>query len=65
MHDVRLLKMAAPMKASEVADLVWLQARVGQRLVVLGLLNKVFAFLPRISPQGITTRIAAQVMGKH
>ena len=65
MHGVRLLQMAKPMKASEVAELGWLQARIGKRIVVPGAMNKVFAFLPRISPRGITTRIAAQVMGKH
>ena len=64
MHDVRLLKMAKPMNAAEVADLGWLQARIGQRIVVPGLMNKILAFLPRISPRGLTTRIAAQVMGK-
>ncbi len=65
MHDVRLLKMAKPMKASDVAELGWLQARIGQRIVVPGLMNKVFAFLPRVSPRSITTRIAAQAMGRH
>ncbi|WP_415920253.1 SDR family NAD(P)-dependent oxidoreductase [Tateyamaria sp. SN6-1] len=64
MHGVRLLKLSKPMKASEVAELGWLQARIGQRIVVPGLMNKVFAFLPRISPRSVTTRIAAQVMGK-
>jgi len=65
MEGVRLLKMAKPMKAFDVAELGWLQARVGQRVVVPGFMNKVFAFLPRISPRAMTTRIAAQVMGKH
>ena len=65
MHDVRLLKMAKPMKASEVAEQGWLQARIGQRVVVPGAMNKVFAFLPRLSPRSVTTRIAARVMGRH
>ncbi|MEO0401217.1 MAG: SDR family oxidoreductase [Pseudomonadota bacterium] len=65
MSGVRLLKLAKPMKASEVAELGWLEARIGKRIVVPGLMNKVFAFLPRITPRSITTRIAAQVMGKH
>ncbi|MEL6618959.1 MAG: SDR family oxidoreductase [Pseudomonadota bacterium] len=64
MHDVTLLKMAKPMKASAVAELGWLQARIGQRIVVPGLMNKVFAFLPRISPRSMTTRIAARMMGR-
>ena len=65
MDGVRLLKMAAPMKAKDVAEMGWLQARIGKRIVVPGAMNKVFAFLPRISPRGVTTRIAAQIMGKH
>ena len=65
MHGVRLLKMAKPMKAADVAELGWLQARIGQRIVVPGAMNKVFAFLPRISPRSVTTRIASQIMGKH
>jgi len=65
MHGVRLLKMAKPMKAFEVAELGWLGARIGKRIVVPGAMNKVFAALPRISPRGLTTRIAAQIMGKH
>ncbi|MEL7124593.1 MAG: SDR family oxidoreductase [Pseudomonadota bacterium] len=65
MHGVRLLKMSKPMKAAEVAELGWLQARIGQRIVVPGMMNKVFAFLPRLSPRSVTTRIAAQIMGKH
>ncbi len=64
MHGVRLLKMAKPMKAHAVAEHGWLEARIGKRIVVPGLMNKVFAFLPRISPRGVTTRIAAQIMGK-
>lgn len=65
MHGVRLLKMSKPMNAKEVAEAGWLQARIGKRIVVPGAMNKVFAFLPRISPRGLTTRIAAQIMGKH
>ena len=65
MHSVRLLKLAKPMNAFQVAELGWLQARIGKRIVVPGFLNKVFAFLPRVTPRGLTTRIAAQMMGKH
>ena len=65
MHDLRLINMAKPMAADAVAELGWLQARIGQRIVVPGAMNKVFAFLPRISPRSLTTRIAAQMMGKH
>ena len=65
MHGVRLLKMAPPMKAKDVAEIGWLQSRIGKRIVVPGAMNKVFAFLPRISPRSVTTRIASQIMGKH
>lgn len=65
MDGVRLLNMSKPMSAKDVAELGWLQARIGKRVVVPGLMNKVFAFLPRISPRGLTTRIAYQIMGKH
>ncbi|WP_299041178.1 SDR family oxidoreductase [uncultured Tateyamaria sp.] len=65
MDGVRLLKVAKPMKAKDVAEDGWLQARIGKRIVVPGAMNKVFAFLPRISPRSMTTRIAAQMMGKH
>ena len=65
MHGVRLLKIAKPMKAAGVAELGWLEARIGKRIVVPGLMNKVFAFLPRITPRGLTTRVASLIMGKH
>lgn len=65
MDGVRLLTMAKPMNAFDVAELGWLQARVGQRVVVPGLINKVFAFLPRITPRGLATRLTAQFLGKH
>ncbi|WP_299282237.1 SDR family oxidoreductase [uncultured Tateyamaria sp.] len=65
MSGVRLLKLAKPMKASDVAELGWLEARIGKRIVVPGAMNKVFAFLPRVSPRALTTRFAAEIMGKH
>lgn len=65
MNGVRLLKLAKPMDPAVVAEAGWLQSRIGKTVVVPGVMNKVFAFLPRISPRSMTTRIAAQVMGKH
>lgn len=65
MNDVRLVNMAKPMKAKDVAELGWLQARIGKRIVVPGAINKFLAFLPRVSPRSMTTRIAASIMGKH
>ncbi|MEL7132913.1 MAG: SDR family oxidoreductase [Pseudomonadota bacterium] len=65
MEGVRLLKLSNPMRAKDVAEEGWLQSRIGKRIVVPGLMNKVFAVLPRVSPRGVTTRIAAQIMGKR
>ena len=64
MHDVRLLQMAKPAKASEVAELGWLQSRIGKRIVVPGAINNVYAFSTRFLPRGVNTRIPAQLMGK-
>lgn len=64
MHNIRLHKLAKPMNAFDVAELGWLKSRIGQRIVVTGALNKVFAFLPRLAPRALTTRIAGQIMGK-
>ena len=65
MHGVRLLKLARPMAAGPVADLGWRGALTGKRIVVPGLMNKLFAFSPRFTPRAITTRVAAQLMVKH
>jgi hypothetical protein len=37
----------------------------GRRVVVPGLLNKVFAFSPRVTPRALATVIASKVMGKQ
>ena len=65
MHGVRLLKLARPMASGPVAELGWRGALTGKRIVVPGLMNKLFAFSPRLTPRAITTRVAAQIMGKH
>jgi len=65
MHGVRLLKMFKPMDAAVVAEQGWQKAQIGKRIVIPGLIYKVFAFLPRLSPRTITTRITAQIMGKQ
>lgn len=64
MDGVRLLKLAKPMSAKDVAEQGWVAARAGKRVVVTGFLNKVFAFLPRISPRRVTTFVASKIMGK-
>lgn len=64
MHGVRLLKMAQPMAPKPVAEEGWIGARGGKRIVVPGAMNKVLAFLPRITPRRVTTLVASKVMGK-
>ncbi|MCE8006583.1 SDR family oxidoreductase [Aestuariivita sp.] len=65
MGGVRLLELGKPMSARKVAEAGWLAARIGKRIVVPGALNKVLAFLPRITPRQLTTIIARKVMGKR
>ncbi|MEP2891218.1 SDR family NAD(P)-dependent oxidoreductase [Tateyamaria sp.] len=65
MHNVRLLKIAKPMDAAAVAKQGWQGALIGKRIIVPGLMNKAFAFLPRITPRALTTRVTALIMGKH
>lgn len=64
MHDIKLLKLAKPARSVDVVDLGWLQARIGQRVIVPGAMNKMFAVLTRIMPASVVTRIASRVMGK-
>lgn len=65
MGGVRLLEMMRPMDPAVVAEAGWLEARIGKRIVVPGIMNKMFAFAPRITPRGLSTRLTAQIMGKH
>lgn len=65
LHGIRLLQLAKPMAAAPVAELGWLQSRIGKTIVVPGAMNKVFAFLPRLSPRWINARVNAKIMGKH
>jgi hypothetical protein len=65
MADARVLKMARPMDPAVVAAQGWLEARIGKRVVVPGIMNKVFAFIPRISPRFVTARVTGKIMGKH
>lgn len=64
MLDARLLKYAPLMKPFPVAEEGWLEARIGKRVVVPGVVNKVFAQMPRVMPRSIVTRIANLVMSK-
>ena len=58
MHDARLINMMKPAPADAVAEEGWLGMRIGKRVIVPGLMNKVFAFLPRLLPRALTTRLA-------
>ena len=64
MRKVNLLKMGRPAKASDVAELGWLQARIGKRIVIPGAMNVLFAFGTRLMPRSLTTRLANKIMGK-
>lgn len=64
MHGIPLLKIGKPMSAPAVAQAGWTAMLVGRPVVVTGLRNKLFAFLPRLSPRGITTFMAGKLMGK-
>lgn len=64
MHDVHLIKLKKPMSAKSVAEEGWIGARGGKRIVVPGLMNKMIAFLPRITPRRVNTFITSKVMAK-
>ncbi len=64
MGGVRLLKFGAPMKAFDVAEEGWLEARIGKRIVVPGMKNKISAVLPRFFPRSVTSRIAGVFLAK-
>lgn len=64
MRGIRLLKMGKPMAAAPVARTAWNAMLKGRRVIVTGLMNKISAFLPRISPRVVTTFITSKVMGK-
>ena len=65
MTDAKLLKLAKPMDPTVVAKAGWLQARAGKAVVVPGVMNKLVAWLPRISPRAIVTLINGKVMNDH
>lgn len=64
MGNVRLVKYGRIMKPFDVAEEGWLEARIGKRIVVPGLLNKLQAFGPRLLPRAVTTRIARLTLGR-
>lgn len=64
MGNVRLVRMGQVMKAFDVAEEGWLEARIGKRIVVPGILNKLQAFGTRLMPRSIVTRIARLALGR-
>jgi short-subunit dehydrogenase len=64
MEDARFLKMSKPMPADVVAERGWLDAYVGKRIVVPGVMNKISAFAPRFLPRSWMPRITKLMMKK-
>lgn len=64
MLDARIFQFSAPMKAFPVAEEGWLEARIGKRVVVPGILNKLLVQSTRLMPRAIVARITGLVMGK-
>lgn len=64
MHDVRLLKQGSKMSVKQVVDAGWFGMISGKRVVIPGVLNNLLAFIPRLFPKGILTRIAAVMVAK-
>lgn len=64
MGNVRLVRMGRAMRAFDVAELGWLEARIGKRIVVPGFQNKLQAFGTRLMPRSMVTRIARLVLGR-
>ncbi len=64
MRGMRLLKLAPPARADKVAQAGWQAALKGRRVFVPGVMNKVFAFLPRLSPRAMVVRLANIFLAK-
>ena len=64
MHGIGLLKLRKPMTARSVAETGWAATLKGRRVVVTGLMNKLFALSPRFAPRWLTTFVAGKIMGK-
>ncbi|MGJ8617525.1 MAG: SDR family NAD(P)-dependent oxidoreductase [Sulfitobacter sp.] len=64
MHGIRLLKFAPPARADKVAQIGWDGMMRGKAVIVPGLMNKIFAFLPRISPRFMVVWVTSIFMSK-
>lgn len=65
MNGLRLHKVGAPMDAFAVAEEGWLEARIGKRVVVPGLMNKLSAAMPRFTPRKTAAALTGFLMQKH
>lgn len=65
MHSVWMINVIKPMSAAVVAQQGWEKARIGKRVVVPGLLNKVMVFMTRFGPSWLNAAIAGKIMGKR
>ncbi len=65
MHDVRLIKSGMLATAKDVAEAGWTAMRVGKRIMVPGVINKITALaLPRILPRWIITFVTKIMMSR-
>ncbi len=64
MHNVRLIRMGMLSKAKDVAEEGWTAMRGGKRVVVPGLMNKLFSMLPRLFPRSFVAWIAKQFLAR-
>ena len=64
MHGIRLLKFAPPAAADKVAQIGWDGMLRGKAVIVPGLMNKFFAFSPRISPRFMVVWVTSIFMSK-
>lgn len=64
MHGVWLINVTKPMSAAKVAEIGWMKARIGKRIVVPGLFNQIMVFMSRFGPRSLNAAIAAKIMGK-
>lgn len=64
MNNVRLVRMGGAMKAFDVAEEGWIEARIGKRIVLPGMSNKLQAYGTRLMPNGLLTRLTRLALGR-
>jgi len=64
MLSSNVLKLGSLPTAASVAELGWLQARIGKRIVVPGVMNNMFTLLAKFSPRVVTAAITKRVLSK-